>query len=66
MISKAICQQCLGNWTKFDEWDWGKGYVLCPVVVYFLTDSNRQRINEAPSSQCPYVLEHLMKEQNVK
>ena len=68
MLSKEICKRCRQNcddkngvkWIYADECCWEEGHVHC-----FGFDIAKPKIviNDDPPKHCPYVLEHLMKEQ---
>jgi len=72
MLSKKVCIKCLYRWmgdipigvgwkANFDR-EWKEGMIECPILsqkTYLRTESKLPK-------NCPYAIEHLMENQNVK
>ena len=72
MLNKKICMKCVHerhlerwdwlDWEDADDYWWNNGYILCRCNE---CENLRSIKIEAPE-WCPYSLEHLLKDQNVK
>ena len=62
MLNKEICIKCRNatkiKWGEQDDKLWARSILFCIDMFYWY-------IEEVPF-ECPYALEHLMKDQNVK
>lgn len=65
MLDKEICKKCQEKEIEysFKEFDylWSKGYVRCIAIPKHLSKKHI-KICKNPPPYCPYILEHLLKQ----
>ena len=69
MLNKEICIRCIKkyvinktgwNWLYYFEKNWKDGDVACPALF---ASNKYGKTLENPPDWCPYILEHLMKDE---
>jgi len=73
MLKKECCIKCINEtvdfeggwkfirkWEKFDEENWKRWIVYCPLKFVERGWSNISFRKDEPPSKCPYILEHTV------
>ena len=77
MLNKEVCSKCWNarmislngthiGWLSIDDEHWKKGWVTCPTEFVDKVSSGKRLIDQEPPDKCPYVLEHIVSDQDAK
>jgi len=78
MLKKKLCVKCWNNyaksfneekvclrWNKDDEECWKRRVICCPNK-YKEKENNPRYITEQPPDNCPFMLEHILSNEDIK